>query len=375
MKIGLFGGSFDPIHSEHVEYVLAAKEFLALDRVIVIPSYIAPHKRGGSAASGKDRLAMCKIVFGKYDFAEVSDYEIRAGGTSYTYLTCRHFRDLYPNDTLFFLVGADMLENFFHWRNPEEILSCVTLAACGRGDSAPASLHEKFISRFGVDFIEVPFTGEAVSSTELRVALAFGKGHKALDEGVLTYIRQHGLYSHPAIAPALALERPMRREHSYRVALMACRRARSLGIPEEKALLAAALHDCAKYVSLDESPLLKDFPYYGNVPEQVLHQLTGAYLAQTLFGIDDEEILDAIRYHTTGRPKMGQLEKLIYLADMLEEGRDFPGVEGLRSLFWKDLDACLAGALEHQMEYLQKSGEPIFYLTERAYQWIKSAQS
>lgn len=148
------------------------------------------------------------------------------------------------------------------------------------------------------------FSGEAVSSTGIRVSLAFGKDPEALDERVLAFIRERGLYTHPAIAPALALEKPERREHSFRVAQMACARARSLRIPEEKALLAAALHDCAKYVPLS-SPLLEGFPCPENVPPPVLHQYTGAYLAEQHFGIRDREVLDAIRYHTSGRAGMG----------------------------------------------------------------------
>lgn len=370
MRMGIFGGSFDPVHSEHVGLALAAKRALGLDRVVVVPSYVAPHKRGGAAADGKHRLEMCRIAFG--DLAEVSDLEIAGEGTSYTYLTCRRFRERYPEAGLFFLVGADMLENFFTWKRPEEIVRCVTLAACGRGERSPSHLHRKFVSRFGTDFAEVPFTGEAVSSTEIRVMLAFGKTPEHVAPAVLGYIRANGLYEEPAIAPALALEKPERREHSFRVALMACKRARSLDLPEEKALLAAALHDCAKYVPAD-SPLLAGCALPQDVPEPVVHQYTGAYLAEHLFGVADEEVLDAIRYHASGREDMTPLGKLIYLADLLEEGRAFSGIEELRALFWKDLDACFAASLERQLAYLEESGKEVYPLTKRAFLWLKHA--
>ncbi len=372
MKVALFGGSFDPVHSEHVRLVQAAITELGLDRVLVMPSYRAPHKADGAAADGNDRLKMCRIAFSAAENVEVSDFELNAGGTSYTYLTCRWLKELFPAAERYFLVGADMLENFFSWKNPDDILKNVTLVACGRGAEKIGGLHARFRARFGTDFFELAFSGNEVSSTELRVALAFGKDPDGLDPAVLRYIRERGLYRYEA-ARALDLEKPERVQHSYRVALLAVRRAKGLGIPFEKALLAAMLHDCGKYVPLS-SPLLSGFTPPADVPEPVLHQYTGAYLAEHVFGIGDEDILQAIRYHTSGRAGMSVLEKLIYLSDLLEESRTFKGVEDLRTLFWADLDACLARSLKEQTEYLKGSGKPVYPLTEQAEAYYSGLQ-
>ena len=371
MKIALFGGSFDPVHREHVNYVRAAIRTLSLDLVIVMPSRLAPHKRLGAQADGEARLQMCRLAFEHEPRVRVSDFELSQDGVSYSYLTCRAFAKHYPDAERYFLVGADMLEDFFTWKQPEDILKHVTLVACGRGDEKAEALRARFRSVFGKDFLSLDFSGEAVSSTDIRVSLVFGKKPEALDERVFAFIREKGLYAHPAIAPALALEKPERREHSFRVAQMACARARSLRIPEEKALLAAALHDCAKYVPLS-SPLLEGFSCPENVPPPVLHQYTGAYLAERHFGIRDREVLDAIRYHTSGRAGMGELEKLVYLSDLLEAGREFPGVEMLRTLFWKDLDECLFESLRHEVEYLNSTGKEVYPLTQEAYDFVKS---
>lgn len=372
MKIAILGGSFDPVHKEHVRLVRTAIKELGLDKVIIMPSYLAPHKAEGAHVSGEDRLEMCRIAFRDYPNVVVSDFEFLQGGTSYTYLTCHWFAEEYPDAERFFLVGADMLENFFFWRNPEDILNHVTLAACGRGTETVSRLHEKFIERFGKDFLEIPFIGEEVSSTELRVVLAFRDWVKVdlncLNENVLSYIEGKKLYSY-AQTEALALEKAPRREHSYRVALLACARARSMKISEEKALLASMLHDCGKYV-LPESPLLEGVRLPEGVPEPVLHQYIGALLAERKFGVTDEDVLNAIRYHTSGRANMSQLEKLVFLSDMLEAGRTYEGVEGLRKLFWEDIDCCLKEALREQIIYLRTTGKPIFALTEEAYRWI-----
>ena len=371
MKIALFGGSFDPVHREHVNFVRAAIRELSLDLVIVMPSRLAPHKRLGAQADGEARLQMCRLAFEHEPRVRVSDFELSQEGVSYSCLTCRAFAKQYPDAERYFLVGADMLEDFFTWRQPDDILKHVTLVACGRGAEETEALRARFYSAFGKDFLSLGFSGEAVSSTDIRVSLAFGKKPEPLDERVFAFIRERGLYTHPAISPALALEKPERREHSFRVAQMACARARSLRIPEDKALLAAALHDCAKYVPLS-SPLLEGFSCPENVPPPVLHQYTGAYLAEQHFGIHDQEVLDAIRYHTSGRAGMGELEKLVYLSDLLEAGRDFPGVEALRALFWKDLDECLFESLRHEVEYLNSTGKEVYPLTQEAYDFIKS---
>ncbi len=368
------GGSFDPVHSEHVALVCAAIKELNLDKVIIMPSYVAPHKAGGAHVSGENRLEMCKIAFRGIAQAEICDYELSQARTSYTYLTCAWFAREYPKAERFFLVGADMLENFFSWRNPEEILSSVTLAACGRGERLPDGLHERFQKRFGCQFSEVNFTGNEVSSTEIRVGIAFGKKPQELDQNVYQYILEKKLYAPPAVLPALALESESRKAHSYRVALMACRRAKRLGLPEEKVLLAAALHDCGKYVPL-HSPLLGGFVPPAGVPAPVMHQYVGAYLAEHIFGVKDEEVINAIRYHTSGRRGMTALEKLVYLADLLEDGRSYPGVEALRKLFWEDLDACLVRSLKEQIEYLKSTAKPIFALTEEAFLWISELQN
>lgn len=365
MKIALFGGSFDPVHIEHVRLVRAAVEELGLDKIVIMPSHLAPHKRTGAHADGAERLEACRIAFRDIPEAEVSAFELDAGGTSFSYLTCRAFAERYPRAERYFLVGADMLENFFSWREPDDILENVTLVACRRGGQGTDALKERFRARFHREFLSLAFRGRNVSSTKARVALAFGKNPHILPRGVFAYLAARGSYRRKE-AEALRLEKPERVEHSFRVALIACERARTLGIPEEKALVAAMLHDCGKYVPLS-SPLLEGFVPPKGVPAPVLHQYTGAYLAEHAFGVRDGEILDAIRYHTSGKAEMTLLGKLIYLADLVERGRNFPGVVRLRTLFFKDIDACLLAALKQQLSYLTESGKPVYPLTEQAY--------
>jgi len=374
MKVGIFGGSFDPVHSEHINMAQAAIKGLSLDRLIIVPVYTAPHKAVKvAAASAEDRLKMLSLAFSGIEKTEVSDYEISKGGTSYTYLTCEHFSELYSGDELFFLVGKDMLEDFFTWRNPDEILSLVTLAACGRdgvlGDVE--DIEKKFFSRFKKSFRYVSYDGADVSSTEARVRVAVGFPLNGLvPHSVESYIKEKGLYKIPFSEEALSLEKDKRAMHSRRVAYLAGKLAKKYGIAEYKALTAGLFHDVAKNLP-SSSPYLKGFVPPDKVPSPVLHQYTGAYVAEHTFGIKDEDILNAIKYHTSGRAGMSALEKLIFLSDMLESERVFTGVEELRKKLNVSLDECMEAALYHQIKYLEDSGSEIYPLTLSAYQSLK----
>lgn len=372
MKTAIYGGSFNPVHNEHINIVRAAKSSLGLDRIIVIPTFISPHKKGVLCARARDRLQMCRLAFKDIEGVEVSDYEIKRGGVSYSYVTCRHFKKLYPDDDLYFIIGADMLESFHLWREPEEILKCVTLAVCAREDSEILKKDIKaFHSRFKKEIVEINYVGGAVSSTKIRAGAALGEDiSKFVPNSVKRHISGGQLYSIPQISGIKKLLSEDRWQHTVRVAEMAASRCSSLGIYEEDALIAAALHDCAKYLEKN-ADTLKGFEFPENVPPPVAHQFSGAHVAEHVFGIKDSNILNAIRYHTSGRENMSSLEKLIFLSDLLEEGRDFQGVESLRELFYKDINICLLNALKHQLNYLESTGKPVYSLTRRAYEYMK----
>ncbi len=378
MRIGIFGGSFDPVHSEHIRLAESAVKELSLDKLFIMPAHAPPHKAGKVLSPDKERLALCRLAFSSLPKVEVSDFERTQGGTSYTYLTCRHFQEKFPSAQLFWLVGTDMLRDFPTWKNPEEILSLVTLAVCGRNEKAGwvEREQENFFQTFGRKFVYLSYNGADISSTKLRVMAGAGMRLNAyMPEEAEKFIQENRLYEIPFAKEALALEKEERRAHSLRVAELAAKRAVQLKIPERKAIAAALFHDCAKNLSI-ESPYLEGFTpptAWGEVPAAVLHQFGGAFLAQKNFGVDDEDILNAVRYHTSGRANMSALEKLIFLADMLEEGRCYEGVDVLRALFWRKdgLDACLKLALKESIDFIEKKGGQVYPLTQEAYEFYK----
>lgn len=372
MKIAIYGGAFNPVHREHVNCAVAAKKEFGLDKVIIVPTNLSPHKGGSLSARPSQRLAMCRLAFGGLEGFEVSDCELKRGGISYSYVTCRRFKKLYPSDELYFIMGADMFATFPDWKEPSEILKCVTPAVCFReGEPEPAPLIKNFSARLKGEVVTFPYRGKDISSTRIRTLAALGEDiSQYVTENVKNYIRSHNLYALPEVWGVKKLLTEERWRHTVGVAVMAAKYAPRLHVFEYDAIVAAALHDCAKYLG-ESSPELKGFVFPRDVPPPVMHQYTGAYVAEHTFGVRDEHILNAIRYHTSGRENMGALEKLIFLCDMLEEGRDFVGVEELRKVMKKDVDECLFESLKHQLGYLKSQNKPVYPLTERAYEYLK----
>lgn len=199
MRIGIFGGTFDPPHAGHKKYADEFKEKLSLDKLLVIPTATPPHKSNEQTADSLDRLNMLKILFGADGTAEVCDMEIVRGGKSYTYETVTLLREQYPDDELIFLLGSDMLFSFHRWVNPDTILEKVKICAVTRcGDIDEKNLLG-YIDEYFPDkkdrFIICEFEPIELSSTEIRNAIKNGDTVDGLlNEQVLKYIKEKELY-------------------------------------------------------------------------------------------------------------------------------------------------------------------------------------
>ena len=236
MRTAIFGGTFDPVHVEHKRLAAAAIKELKLDRIIIMPTFITPNKSGLSA-SAENRLEMLKIAFNDVAEAEISDYEILKGGTSYTYITVEHFRKIFPDDKLFFIVGGDMLKDFRTWKFPERILSAAHLAVFGReADDADYVAEEKYFSdNYGKKFKKLSVVGKPVSSTEVRVYLSLGLRHEGIMPEVYGYITEHGVY--PLYEYAGFLKQNLtesRLIHTANVAACALKKAKELSLDKNE---------------------------------------------------------------------------------------------------------------------------------------------
>ena len=366
LKIGLFGGSFDPCHTEHVAMAKAMIQELALDKLIVVPTHAAPHKPDARAASAADRINILKKSFFGCDKVEISDYEIVKGGVSYTYLTVGHFADQYPGSEIFFLVGTDMLYDFPTWKNPARILDKATLCLTVRGGERTNQAEDRYYSVFSKPFVKLSYEGKNVSSTAIRARCCLGlplDGY--VESGVEEYIKNNGLYRNRYSDFVIKNLSIKRLTHTFGVILQAVKYAKVLGEPQDKAFIAAMLHDSAKYLD----PKDYDCHIPTDVPEPVVHQFLGAYIAQNVLGVEDEDIINAVRYHTTGRPEMSALEKIVFTADLLEPGRNYPDVDFLRGEVDKDFDEGFKTCVKYLYDYLKKSGQPVYHLTRDAYEF------
>ena len=134
-RIGIFGGTFNPVHIGHIQAAKQALTALHLDRVLLIPDHIAPHKELPTGSpTPQQRLDMLRIAVQDCPGLEISDIELRREGVSYTYLTIQELKRMYPHDQLVLLMGTDMFTSFDSWRNPEEILKNASLGVFCRGD-------------------------------------------------------------------------------------------------------------------------------------------------------------------------------------------------------------------------------------------------
>lgn len=382
MKIGIYGGTFDPIHRGHMAAASTACTVLGLDKLLLIPDGIPPHKQQSAAgAPAEHRLEMARIAADRLNVGipvEVLDLEQKRGGKSYTSDTLRQIHKRHPKDELWLLMGTDMFLTLHLWHEPEVILSLAGICAFGRteGDGealfAPQRdyLKEKYNAR--VTTITLPNLVE-ISSTGLRERLKQGGCPQELDPSVYGYILRHGLYGTHADLKNLSWEdlracsysmiRAKRIPHVRGCEEEAVKLARRWGADEDAARAAAILHDCTKYLNLEEQlSLCRKYDIILDHVEQetvkLLHSKTGAAIARWEYGMP-ERVCDAICWHTTGKPDMTTLEKILYIADYMEPTRDFDGVERLRALVYEDLDAAVRLGLEMSVEDLTGRGVPV----------------
>ncbi len=186
-KIGILGGTFNPVHIGHLAIAQRAMEAMGLEEVIFVPANIPPHKRPTCLAPARHRYEMVRAAIAANPGFRISDFEIRRPGKSYTVETLRHFRERMPEARLFFIIGQDSYPQLPRWKSIEEILNLaefviVTRPGCGQVKAGPR-LH----------IVVMP--GIHVSSSYLRRRIAQGRSVKYfVPDEVEAYIRRHRLY-------------------------------------------------------------------------------------------------------------------------------------------------------------------------------------
>ncbi|MGI6150619.1 MAG: nicotinate-nucleotide adenylyltransferase [Christensenellales bacterium] len=360
-RLGLMGGTFDPIHNEHISLARTALEQFSLDAVLFLVAGDPPHKR--ISANEQHRFEMAKLALAGEDRMFASSIELNRSRTTYTVDTLKLLKKELPQAELYYIVGEDTLIALQKgWKNVQEVYGLTRFICFGR-----LGYDSKEIDpRMRVEFAKKQPT--AVSSTSIRNRISQELPVEGeLPKAVFDYIRRHGLYARECMTFDEAKDMlhgiisEQRYVHTMLVVQTAELLARQYGENTARARWAALLHDCAKGLSYEESLTMAANFHVAldevtrNEPD-LLHAPLGAVLAKEVFSIDDEQVLSAIRCHTTGRANMTLLDKILYISDAIEPNRDYEGVLELRRLVFEDLDKAVLEYTNNSIAYIVKTG-------------------
>ncbi len=376
VQIGLFGGCFDPPHKGHLAVAEAALRSAELDQILVMPAAVASGGKRTIIAPPADRMNMCTRCFRSEPRCVISDLEAHRDVRIPTVVTVeRLLRQTSRNDRITLIIGADKLLSLPHWERAEDLFRLCDILVCPR-NGVDIPVHIDSLRALGarirvLEVAEVPGESNRIQQMIRRYELP-----KELDPSVAAYIAENWLYLDPHIQEAEHLMSLKRWKHTLGVRHEAVRLACIHGINPLEAALAATLHDSAKCLPFDtmlqyaQEDGIED-PTFLSSPA-MLHGPVGAYIARTRFGVTQENVLNAIIYHTVGRARMTPLEMCIFVADATEPGREqYPGLKRLRKLSERSLEAAVLLSLNLTHQYVIASGKSFNPISEQTAGWVR----
>ena len=377
-KMGLFGGSFDPIHQGHIDMALRLIDRLGLDGVWLMPTFVPPHKIRASMAAAEHRLAMCRLATRKYPQIQVSDLELQRQGASFTVDTLSTLCEQHPDTEWYLITGADMFTTLRTWHRFEDVARMAVLCTVPRAGTDTTHLQE-YAAALEADDIRCYVDDQTVlevSSTEIRRRIMAGESTEGLlPLSVTEYIHSHGLYQRDEGMQVqsrdeqfIAIIRSRLSDYRFRHSLCVAEEARRLavryGADPDKAYTAGILHDIMKDTATTaQQKILDDYGVeLDNVEKNsttLWHARTGAVFLRHILGIEDEDILHAVRYHTTGRAGMSLLEKVLFVADFTSADRDYPDVDVMRRHADQSLSDAMLYGVDYTIRELIERGNPV----------------
>ncbi len=374
MDILFFGGSFDPVHNGHYGILKTAIDYKKFDKLIVMPVGTPGHKAVCKVPFVIRKL-MAQTAFSKLGVdLEVSDFEGNSKEKSYSYITMDYLHSIYPDGEIWFVIGADSAINLDKWKNWQYLASKVNFLVFARevddGEELAAAVEKIKEYSSKTTILKSPVV--PISSTELRRMIAEGEDFSQwVDPDVEKIITENNLYhtdyytrnidTAKMLVPMMLREK--RAMHTFNVEKLAVELAEKYGVDVNKARLCALLHDIMKQADDDimlHRALQSDIiDRIKSKPLPVLHGFAAADYAKREMDIEDSETLMALKSHTCGRRGMSDLEKVIYLADMLSEERNYPEKENLLKLAREEsLDIAMEQALRDSINWLgERKGE------------------
>ncbi|MDD3808695.1 MAG: nicotinate-nucleotide adenylyltransferase [Erysipelotrichaceae bacterium] len=347
MKIGIFGGSFDPIHKSHIDVIENSISQLGLDLLLVVPTKKNPWK-AKSYASDEQRKAMIEIALKKIDKARLETIEIDSDldDVNFTVDTLELLSNKYPDSEFHLIMGMDQASMFHKWHQAPKISRDVHLVCFLRLGYE----YNENIDKFNFTILDMEPT--SISSSDVR------SGHlEYLQKRVLKYISREGIYLNTMIKPMMSLRRY---QHTLSVAKLAVELAKANDIEQKQAYIASILHDITKEMDLKKELKIMQKHYSDKMalPHEVWHQYTGAYMAKKQFLVEDNKVIQAIEGHTTATTKMSKLDKLVYVADKLDPLREYDTSPQI-ALAKTDIDAAFVECLKDFYSFSKKKNRKI----------------
>ncbi len=365
MKILVFGGAFDPPHKAHVALLRAAVLTIKPDRVLVVPAWRSPFKAEAHATAseraGLVRSGIIKPLRSLLDIRlSIDASELQSRRAVYTVETLERIKKLHPGAELHVLVGSDNATSFNSWKSPLRLRREASWWTARRpGAVGPIPPFFKILQERMPD----------IASTDIRVRLLLGEDVSCwLEPDVVARIRRAGLYGIHLRRRLRSLLPAPRFRHTLAVADLARRLANRWGLDEEKATLAALLHDLGRAVTAARLPgLARRLRLKVPRPVETLsrapllaHSYVSEHWARERFDVDDPAVLQAVRRHTLGAPTaaaMSSLDKTLYIADSTSTDRRYRGVEAVRELAFRDLDAAFKSSVAAKLRHALINGE------------------
>lgn len=362
-KTLIFGGAFDPPHIQHVKMCESAMKQLGIERLVIVPTLSPPHKEAGYL-SFADRCNLVRIAFYGLN-CEIDDIEQVRGKDNYSACVLPLLKQKYGD--IVYLIGGDSFKYLNTWYKPSAVVSVCPIAVVGReGYDDRRIVAQELENTIGGEYILLDYVGKDVSSSVVRAKLLLGEKPCEIDEKVYDYLKINNLfckYEH-AVDKLRSYQTDELFEHSKAVVKTAIdlNSKHHLKQDFDKVFLASLLHDNAKQrPSLDGLDVPKD-----SVGTSVLHQFLGAEKAKRDFGIEDEDILSAIRCHTTAKANMTVFEKLIYTADSLSIDRQYSPIPQLRAIAERDFEQGFLAVLKYTYDKIRAKSGNMYPLTEDA---------
>lgn len=340
MKTIIFGGSFDPVHNGHIKLAKKALEVVNADRVVFM---VAKNPRWKSKRTDDEhRFNMLKIAIKDYPSFIVSRQELNSNAdVNYTYDTiCSYPKE--NNEELYFLIGYDQLNQLDKWYKIEELSKLVKFICISRPDYL---VNLDNANKYNVLVIKENVS--SMSSTKLRELIDVDAPKE-----VLNYIVENDLYYIPKIKSFI---NGKRYDHTISVAHLAYHIAETNSLNTSKTYIASLLHDIGKYVDMNKQEEIAkkyDEENYLLIPKVLYHQYTSAEIARNEFNINDEEILDAIKYHGTGKPNMSKIGKIVYASDKIDPSRGYNSSDMINECL-KDIDSGFKYVLSENIKYFK----------------------